>query len=67
MLEMADLLKEKKKYENMMKDKDVKAGDKEKYQKEIDTLQVKAKEILTKMEDYAKTHKSAGVVAYAQF
>lgn len=40
---------------------------KAKCSKEIESLQQKAKDILTKMEEYAKTHKSTGVVAFAQF
>ena len=39
----------------------------EKYQKEIDKAQLKAKEILADMEKYAQKNKSMGVVAYAQF
>ena len=50
MLEMAELLKVKKKFETMILEE---PQNKEKYQKEIDKSQVKAKEILKNMETYA--------------
>ena len=64
MLEMADLLKIKKKFETMISED---PSNKEKYQKEIDKSQLKAKEILKNMETYAIKNKSCGVIAYAQF
>ena len=62
MLEMADQLKVKKKFETMINEE---PQNKEKYQKEIDKTQVKAKEILKKMETYSQKTKSCGVIAYA--
>ena len=50
MLQMADLLKIKKKFETMIAEE---PQNKEKYQKEIDKSQVKAKQILKDMEAYA--------------
>jgi t-SNARE complex subunit (syntaxin) len=40
---------------------------KDKYQKEIDKYQQKAKDILAEMEKYAMKNKSRGIIAYAQF
>ena len=64
MLEMADELKLKKKFETMISEE---PENKDKYQKDVDKTQVKAKEILSEMEKYAQKNKSRGVVAYAQF
>jgi hypothetical protein len=50
MLEMADELKLKKKFETMIGEE---PENKDKYQKEVDKTQVKAKEILSEMEKYA--------------
>lgn len=64
MLQMADLLKIKKKFETQITEE---PANKEKYQKEIDKSQAKAKDILKQMETYAQKTKSCGVIAYAQF
>jgi hypothetical protein len=50
MLQMADLLKIKKKFETQIIEE---PANKEKYQKEIDKSQAKAKDILKQMETYA--------------
>lgn len=50
MLEMADELKLKKKFETMISEE---PENKDKYQKEVDKTQVKAKEILSELEKYA--------------
>jgi hypothetical protein len=50
MLEMADELKLKKKFETMISEE---PENKDKYQKDVDKTQVKAKEILSEMEKYA--------------
>jgi hypothetical protein len=61
---MADLLKIKKKFETLITEE---PANKEKYQKEIDKSQAKAKDILKQMETYAQKTKSCGVISYAQF
>ena len=63
MLQMADLLKVKKKFETMITEE---PQNKEKYQKEIDKSQLKAKEILKNMETYGLKNNSGAVIAYAQ-
>jgi hypothetical protein len=50
MLEMAEELKNKKKFETMLAEEPSNA---EKYKKDIDKSQVKAKEILAEMEKYS--------------
>ena len=62
MLQMAALLKQKKKYEAMANEE---PHNKDKYQTEIDKFQLKAKDILAEMEQYAVKNKSRGVIAYA--
>ena len=60
MLKMADMLKDKKRFEIMAKEDST-----DQYKNKIADLQKKAKDILKEMEEYSKNHKSSGVVAFA--
>lgn len=62
MLRMADQLKIKKRLEILVKDDPSSSA---KYQKKIEEVEKKMKDILKQMEEYAKKNKTQGVVAYA--
>jgi hypothetical protein len=62
MMKMADLYHQKKKLENQMKFDQDKA---QKCTKLINEINLKGKKIMTDMENYVKTNKSRGVVAFA--
>ena len=62
MLEMAEMLHQKKLFENKIKEDPSK---RDQFQGKIDELNKKAIDKLKEMEEYAKTHKQRGVVAFA--
>lgn len=61
MLEMADLLKDKRRIEK----EQTETPKNPKLEAKVEKLQKSVDDVLKKMEDYAKKHKSKGVVAFA--